>query len=154
MMKGIILCCVVLAVSTAACMHRPCRNGTPTLGPSPCTPPADSREVARRALVEWLECEECTEAQLRAVTRSGDTLILLLRAAVLEGPSRATEELLRESLGRRYDEIRAYAATHPYSDIPGSKDQFIAVNMSNLRAQYQVRAGMVLAKVGGPVARQ
>lgn len=114
--------------------------------------PAATAEAARQALVEWFECEECGEGQLRNVVKYGKLVIPNLRGALLEGLSPASEELLRRDLGRRYDELRAYAEKNPYAKPAGTREQFIAMYVANYHAQYRIRAAQALAAIGGAEA--
>ena len=111
----------------------------------------EQSEAARTALVEWFECEECEEGQLQAVVKYGQAVVPLLRSALLHGASPASREILRRELEKRYDELQKYQQTHRNVKI-SSKEQFIASNIDNLNAQYQVRAAQALAEIGGPTA--
>lgn len=112
----------------------------------------EQAEAARQALVEWFECEECEEGQLEAVAKYGEQVVPSLRAALLEGASPATEELLRRDLARRYDELQRYAQTHPEAKVASSRDEFVALYVGNLHAQYRTRAAQALSRIGGPNA--
>src|ERR1051325_1755203 len=144
---------LLIALVTTAC-HAPCRGGSPVLGPDLCKAVHDPHETARLALLNWLECEECSNGELAVVVHYGPLLIPMLQAATLSGPSPASEELLREAFGRRYDELRDYALVHPESPISGTREQFVAFNVSRAHVQYQLRAAQALALIGGPLARQ
>ena len=112
----------------------------------------EQAEAARQALVEWFECEECEEGQMQAVVKYGQTVVPSLRSALISGASPASRELLRRELATRYDELRKYQETHPYAKVASSKEQFIASNLDNLNAQYQVRAAEALSAIGGAAA--
>lgn len=140
-----VILCVLLLLPAVACIHRPCRNGLPVLDPSPCRESFEPAEASRRALVSWLECNDCPDSDVFKLKPFGQSLMPLLNLAVLEGPSRASEELVRSGLSTRWDEMREYAATHPESDIPGTREQFVSL--------YQIRAGLALVVVAGPAAR-
>ena len=136
----------------------------PRAGPAQDTPPEvpkaqdamapERAEEARQALVEWFECEECEEGQLQAVVKHGPPVIPLLRSALLRGTAPATRELMRRSLAKRYDELVRFQKTHPYSKVGSSKEAFIATNIENLDARYQVRAAQALAAIGGAASRR
>ena len=121
----------------------------------PTTPTAmtvEQTEAARQALVEWFECEECEEGQLEAVAKLGEPVVPSLRAALLEGASPATEELVRRDLAARYDDLQQYARTHPEAKVTSSKEEFVAMYVGNLHAQYRTRAAQALSRIGGPTA--
>jgi len=111
-------------------------------------------EVARQALVEWFECEECDEGQLEAVKGQGTLVVPLLRTALLKGAAPATHQLARQGLAARYDELLRYAETHSYAKPASTRDEFVEAGLRNLDAQYQVRAARALAVIGGLASRQ
>ena len=51
--------------------------------------PEQSLEV-RKAVVTWLECEECTEGELERLLRYGELAVPTLAAVLERGPSPAT----------------------------------------------------------------
>lgn len=112
----------------------------------------EQTEAARQALVEWYECEECEEGQLEAVAKYGEVLVPSLRASLLEGAAPASEELLRRELETRYEELSKYAETHPEAKVTSSKDEFVAMYIGNLHAQYKTRAAQALSQIGGAAA--
>lgn len=116
--------------------------------------PPEVAATAREAMVEWLECEECTEGQLEAVLEFGSILTPSLAATLREGPSQASRELLRRELNRRYDELVAYQKAHPERIALSSRDTFVRQYMENFDALYRVRAARALAAIGTPGARR
>jgi len=141
--------CMLLVLLFAACPGpTPEKPATPAAtAAAPMT--VEQTEAARQALVEWFECEECEESQLENVAKLGENAVPSLRAALLEGASPASEELLRGDLEKRYDELRTYASTHPETKLPSSKEEFVAIYTSNLNAQYKTRAAQALGRIGG-----
>ena len=73
----------------------------------------EQAELARVALVDWLECEECTENQLKNVMKFDKQLQPMLVSTLNKGVSPASSELYRRELEKRYDELVKYSATHP-----------------------------------------
>ena len=114
----------------------------------------EQTEAARQALVEWYECEECEEGQLAAVAKYGEVVVPSLRSALLEGAAPASEELLRRELETRYEELRKYAETHPEAKVESSRDEFVAMYIGNLHAQYKTRAAQALSQIGGDAANR
>ncbi|HKO55428.1 MAG TPA: hypothetical protein VJ276_06080 [Thermoanaerobaculia bacterium] len=151
-----LLCAVFMLLLTACPTSTPeKRTAEKGAQPAPAAAPTmnvEQTEAARQALVEWLECEECEEGQLEAVVKLGQPAVPSLRAALLEGASPASEELLRRELEKRYDELRRYAATHPNAKVASSKEEFVAMYVANLHAQYRTRAAQALSRIGGPAA--
>jgi|ERR1051325_4779048 hypothetical protein len=115
--------------------------------------PADV-ETARRAVIAWLECEDCVSGELAAVVHYGDTVVPMLRAAILGGASPATKAVLRLDLEERYDELVAREAKPPYAKVGSTKEAFVARNLESLDAQYKIQAAMALAAIGTPSAKK
>jgi len=147
-MRRTSLCILMLLL--VAC-PRPEKSGEP-VKPTTTVMSPEQAEAARQALVEWFECEECEEGQLEAVAKYGERVVPSLRAALLEGASPATEELLRRDLAARYDELRRYSESHPNAKVASSKEEFVAMYVGNLHAQYRTRAAQALSRIGGPSA--
>jgi hypothetical protein len=141
----------ILMLLLVACPRPERKNGEP-VKPTTTVMSPEQAETARQALVEWFECEECEEGQLEAVAKYGEQVVPSLRAALLEGAAPATEELTRRELETRYDELQRYAATHPEAKVASSKEEFVAMYVGNLHAQYRTRAAQGLSRIGGPTA--
>lgn len=139
----------VLMVLLTACSTAETRD--PEL-PAPAAMSVEQTEAARQALVAWFECEECEEGELQAVAEFGERVVPSLRAALLEGASAATEELVRHDLADRYRELQEYARTHPEARTASSKEEFVAMYLGNLHAQYKTRAAEALSRIGGAAA--
>ena len=111
-------------------------------------------EAARTAMVNWLECEECTENQLKTVLEHSTQLQSMLISALHKGVSPASRELYKRELGKRYDELIAYSKTHPRSKPTLPKQEFVNLYLGNLTAQYQTRAAKALSAIGGDKSKQ
>jgi len=114
----------------------------------------EQAEAARVALVDWLECEECTENQLKNVMKYESQLQPMLVSTLQKGVAPASKELYRRELEKRYDELIKYSETHPKSKPTVSKQAFVDLYLGNLNAQYQTRAAQALASIGGKNSRQ
>ncbi len=111
-------------------------------------------EAARTALVDWLECEECTENQLKTVLEHSTLLQSMLISTLHKGVSPASRELYKRELEKRYDELIAYSKTHPRSKPTLPKQEFVNLYLGNLTAQYQTRAAQALSAIGGENPKQ
>ena len=141
--------CVLLLLLMAC---TPSEQREPAKPTTPAAMTVEQTESARQALVEWFECEECEEGQLEAVVKLGERVVPSLRAALLEGAAPATEELVRRDLLARYDELQQYSRNHPEAKVASSKEEFVAMYVGNLHAQYRTRAAQALSRIGGPAA--
>jgi hypothetical protein len=114
----------------------------------------EEAELARVALVDWLECEECTENQLEKVMKHDKQLRPMLISTLHQGVAPASSELYRRELEKRYDELVEYSATHPNTKPTVSKQAFVDLYLANLNAQYKTRAAQALASIGGKKSRR
>jgi hypothetical protein len=110
-------------------------------------------EKARTAMVEWLECEECTEGQLRDLLEQGRVVEGLLIATLKSGLAPANRELYKRELEKRYDKLIAYAERHPKSKPTLDKARYVALYMGNFEAQYRTRAAEALVKMDSAEGR-
>ena len=115
--------------------------------------PEDSLAV-RKAVVAWLECEECTEGELEGVLRLGEVAVPTLGAALERGPSPASLEKVRMHLESSYRNLVEYARTHEEVKIDQSEEEYVKQYLENYQANYAVRSAQALAKLGGPEARK
>ncbi len=122
--------------------------------PGPTSPNLKEVEAARTAMVDWLECEECTEDQLKTVLEYSPLLQPMLVSTLHKGVSPASRELYKRELEKRYDELIAYSKTHPRSKPTLPKQEFVNLYLGNLTAQYQTRAAIALSAIGGEKSKQ
>lgn len=146
--------CLVILISLffIACDKSPEKPG-PTPAPAPTTN-LEEIEAARTAMVDWLECEECTENQLETVLKHSKRLQPMLISTLQKGVAPASQELYRRELEKRYDELVIYSKTHPHSKPTLPKPEFVNLYLSNLTAQYQTRAAKALSAIGGETSKQ
>ncbi len=114
----------------------------------------DQSLAVRKAVVAWLECEECTEGELEAVARYGELAVPTLGAALERGPSPASLEKYQLHLESTYQKMVEYARTHEEIKLEQSQDEYVKMYLENYRANYAVRSAQALGKVGGPEARR
>ncbi len=138
MRKRILTTIVVLLAVTAAHAQRP--------------DPKESRRI-QEVLIAWFECEECNEGELRRVVALGRKIVPTLGATLQQGPAPASRELYRLRLRDAYDELQAYARSHPEEkiDLP-SRDKYVTTYLDNYIATYKIRAAKALGAIGGTEA--
>lgn len=115
--------------------------------------PEDSLAV-RKAVVAWLECEECTDGELEGVVKFGELAVPTLGATLERGPSPASLEKVRMHLESSYRNMVEYARTHDEVKIDQSEEEYVKQYLENYQANYAVRSAQALAKLGGPEARK
>jgi hypothetical protein len=106
-----------------------------------------------QAIRNWLQCEECTPAQLQAVVRLGQKAVPFLTYTLQQGPSYMERISLTRFLQRRYAEILEYKASYSKTRLPLSEREYIIFHVSQLETQYQIRAATALGAIGGPSAK-
>jgi hypothetical protein len=116
-------------------------------------PPEESL-AARKAIVAWLECEECTEGELEAVLKLGQAAVPSLAATLERGPSPASLEKLRLHLESTYRQLVEYSRTHEEVKIDFSQEEYVKVYLENYVANHGVRAAQALGRIGGETARK
>lgn len=115
--------------------------------------PEQSLEV-RKAVVTWLECEECTDGELERLLRYGEYAVPMLGAVLERGPSPATLEKYRLHLESSYRNLIEYSRTHDEVKIDQSEEEYVKQYLENYQAHYAVRSAQALAKLGGVEARR
>jgi len=106
--------------------------------------PEDATE-ARRAIVAWLECEECWGGELGAVAALGDDAVPLLAATLDAGLSPASRAKLEAQLGAYYDQAEKRGA----AALRWSRKDFVAHHLATRDAGYRSRAAEALGRIGG-----
>jgi Mg2+ and Co2+ transporter CorA len=114
--------------------------------------PEQSLEV-RKAVVAWLECEECTDGELDRLARYGELAVPTLGAVLERGPSPATLENYRLHLESSYRKLVEYSRTHDDVKIDQSEDEYVKQYLENYQAHFAVRSALALRKLGGVQAR-
>lgn len=115
--------------------------------------PEQSLEL-RKAVVTWLECEECTDGELDRLLKYGEVAAPTLAAVLDRGPSPASVEKYRLHLEDSYRKLVEYSRTHDDVKIEQSEDEYVKQYLENYQAHYAVRAAQALSKLGGVGARR
>jgi len=97
-------------------------------------------------VLSWLECEECSNNELKAVVRLRAKAIPLLSLALCEGPSQTSRELYRRELIANYSKLVSH---HNQSKPTLNLNDYLATNMDNYTRLYRVRALIALNTIGG-----
>ncbi len=119
--------------------------------------------AARRQIVLWLECEECTSGELDAVVKLGQAAVPSLAATLKEGPSNARKARMEQYLNETHERYDEYWKTHaadwpnpndPRVGAPAEKNVFVQGFLENYSARYRMRAARALGEIGGDEARK
>jgi hypothetical protein len=130
----LLICVVILGVAVGGCAASV---------PATLVPPSAAEQVK-----SWLECEECTDGELRHVVRLGDEAVPGLAAALQHGPAEESLARLRKGL------LATYAQLKDYGPVPMTEEEYVRTYTENVVALYQVRAATALGAIGGAEARR
>ena len=115
--------------------------------------PEQSLEL-RKAVITWLECEECTDGELERLLKYGEAAVPTLAAVLDRGASPASLEKYRLHLESSYRNLVEYSRTHDEVKIEQGEDEYVKQYLENYQAHYAVRSAQALAKLGGAGARR
>jgi hypothetical protein len=108
---------------------------------------------ASQALANWLDCEDCAQGELDAVTHHGQAIVPSLIEALNQGPSPAALDALRKALAERYGQLVEQSNKNARAPIAVSRDRFVELYGGTWDAQHRMRAAQALAAIGGERAR-
>ena len=97
-----------------------------------------------KTLVDWLECEECGEVELKEVVRYGDAIVLRLAAVLQHGASPASRAIEHHELNKRYDRLSADRSSKQIL----SRKKFVQTYLDNYDLMYRSKATLALKKIG------
>jgi hypothetical protein len=109
---------------------------------------------ARNIILAWLECGECTDADLQAVIKLGPVAVPTLAAVLKYGPSPERLQRIRQKLSEDYANTQQYLKDRPESSaLKLSNAQYVERGVRNVVTKYKVGAAIALGKIGGNDAR-
>ena len=141
---------VALGSSAASCTAQQAPPAQPATPARPATPAALD---VQRTIVNWLECEECNEGELKAVIALGDRAVGPLGEYLRSGPPQQSIDQLTQHLIATYQEKVAIARAPGPSAPPMTQDQTVALYVGNYVRLYKTRAASALGAIGGANAR-
>jgi hypothetical protein len=113
-----------------------------------CAPRIPGARSVEERVRSWLECEECTDGELRHVVSLGDEAVPTLAAALGHGPPEESQARLRKH------RLATYAQLKDYGSVPMTEEEYVRKYAENTVALYQVRAAVALGAIGGSEARR
>jgi len=134
-------CVVVAVVLTVACGSGNDRAGLADLS-------QQERDLALHTIVSWLECEECVDGELAAVSELRTAVVPPLINALEHGPSPANIAKERYALETRFGRLARDGVK-----LEASPDVIAEQYLNNYRARYGMRAAIALGDIGGADAR-
>ena len=135
-----VLFCVPTSAQPAA---QPARSAQPT---APLT--TDSR------VVSWLDCIECSPAELDALVKQGDAIVPALRQVLLNGPSQDRVDEKRRHLESTYRSMKQYEQKRPDRAVTLSEQQYIALYQEKFVLLNRTRAARALGAINTVESRR
>lgn len=108
-----------------------------------CDSVADANVMAR--VLAYMECDECSAGELRAVRAEGDQATPILRQFVLSGPPAERKDRKREELIRWEARVLHDSST---ALLPATQRL-----LDNYTVRYRRRAAIALGHINTPAAR-
>lgn len=105
-----------------------------------------------RIVLNWLECEECIDGELKAVIQLQNIAVLPLSLSLKEGPSNSSREIYRRELMISYMRMENYPGSKSKKQLAMTRDEYIAYHLRNYARLYQIRALKALSMLGGKAA--
>lgn len=102
----------------------------------------------------WLNCEECTSDQLKAVVKLGTRVVPVLQKFLCNGATSAQMSISRHFLFQDYKELSEFQQTLPNAPKLPSEHDYVKTHLIHLSVQYQIRAATALGVIGSPQAIQ
>lgn len=113
----------------------------------------EQADKIRIAIMNWMECEECSGGELDSLVQYRQKVVRSLGAILADGPSPARRETYESQLRDAYREMVEYQKSHPENKTAGSEGEYVDTYMQNYIALYQTRAATALSVIGGEEAR-
>jgi len=105
------------------------------------------------AVIAWLDCVECTPAQLDAVKTLGDQAVPGFRNLLLSGPNDARLASERQRLQTAYQALKDYERRHPQNAVQRTEQQYVELYLPQFVLRYRLRAAKALGEIATPSAR-
>src|SRR5579872_2701455 len=100
----------------------------------------------------WLDCVECTPAQLRAVAALGDLAVPAFRESLLTGPPKDRLDQEQKHLEASYAAMRAYERQHPDSRVPFTQQEYVQLHLQKYVLLNRARSARALGAIATPAA--
>ena len=136
-------------------------EGNDSSNPSPSfsvpTPREAEMERIQQIITAWLECQECTQGQLRAVRSLGKAAVPTLELVRDNSPSSVLLNELKVKHKRyledSYRKVQQHLKATNKPPISMTEDQYVDLFLKGAVDLYQIRAAKALRAIGSPVTR-
>jgi len=105
------------------------------------------------AIIAWLDCVECTKAQLDAVAALRDNAVPELGGVLLNGPPKERIDKQRQYLTSRYQELVEYQKQHQTPRQPSTEAEYVNTYVDRFIMLNRLRSARALGAIGTPAAK-
>ena len=125
----------------------------PVLFVAACTPAqSQAPPPASNPIIAWLDCVECTAAQLNAVAALGNAAVPELARVLSSGPPPDRLSQQQRYLQTRYRGMKDYERQHPDQRVTLTEDQFVQRYTQKFVLLNRMRAARALGRIATPAA--
>jgi hypothetical protein len=122
----------------------PVANSPRTVGPA---------TQNRSPVAAWLDCVECTPAQLKAVAALGDAAVPELTKTLMNGPARDRLDPEQKHIEASYAAMKEYERQHADSRVPFTQQDYVQLYLRKFVMLDRMRSATALGAIGTPAAR-
>ena len=113
---------------------------------------AQESEAALRAILNYLECEECTDGEFEKVVKLGAKATPTLTRVMHEGPAPAKLAEAELAIRESYKNVKDFEKGHKSSSVSASEEEYLSTYIENYKASFQIKAIKALSVIGGEAA--
>jgi hypothetical protein len=136
--------CSRTPASSAA--QAPVANGPRTVGPS-------GQNRSPSPVVAWLDCIECTPAQLQAVVALGDAAVPELTRTLATGPAQDRLDPQQKHIEASYATMKEYERQHADSRVPFTQQEYVQLYVRKYVLLNRMRSATALGAIGTTAAK-
>lgn len=113
---------------------------------------AQESGAALRAILDYLECEECTDEEMQKVVKLGETATPTLIRIMNEGPAPVKMAEAESAIRDNYRNLEDFETDHKSSSVSATEREFVSTYLENYKASFQIKAIKALVPIGGETA--
>jgi hypothetical protein len=117
--------------------------------PRAVTPPPQNRSP----VATWLDCVECTPAQLQAVAALGDAAVPELTRTLSTGPAQDRLDPQQKHIEASYAAMKEYERQHADSRVPFTQQEYVQLYVKKYVLLNRMRSATALGAIGTPAAK-
>jgi hypothetical protein len=107
----------------------------------------------RSPVVAWLDCVECTPAQLQAVVALGDAAVPELTRTLAAGPAQDRLDPQQKHIEASYAAMKEYERQHADSRVPFTQQEYVLLYVRKFVLLNRMRSATALGAIGTTAAK-